>query len=127
MAILRPADLNLYRRLLRQARPYLPHIALIFLLDLLGTPLLLLTPIPLKIAVDNGIGSAPLPRFLGAVLPSFTIRSARWLLLTAAFLQALLVLLGQLQDLRSYIFRTSTGEKLTRHFRSQVVERRQRP
>src|SRR5260370_637846 len=126
MAILRPADLNLYRRLLRQARPYLPHIALIFLLDLLGTPLLLLTPIPLKIAVDNVIGSAPLPRFLGAVLPSFTIRSALWLLLTAAFLQVLLVLLGQLQDVSSYVLRTSTGEKLTLNFRSKLFERLQR-
>ncbi|SRR6266851_1539295 len=58
MPFFRSADLNLYRRLLRQARPSLPHIALIFLLDLFGTPLLLLTPIPLKIAVDNVIGSA---------------------------------------------------------------------
>src|SRR5260370_8578083 len=107
MAILRPADLNLYSRLLRQARPYLPHIALIFLLDLFGTPLLLLTPIPIKIAVDNVIGSAPLPRFLGAVLPSFTIRSPLWLLLTAAFLQVLLVLLGQLQEASAYFLHTS--------------------
>src|SRR5260370_27939594 len=58
MPSFRSADLNLYRGLLRQARPSLPHIALIFLPDLFGTPLLLLTPIPLKIAVDNVIGSA---------------------------------------------------------------------
>src|SRR5258708_4384345 len=119
-------DLNLYRRLLRAARPYWGHIGLIFLLDLLGAPLLLLTPIPVKIAVDNVIGSAPLPRFIGTLLPDFVTRSAMWLLLSAAIMQVLLVLVGQLQDMAGYVLRTSTGEKLTLDFRSQLFERLQR-
>ena len=119
-------DLNLYRRLLRQTRPYWAHIGLIFLLDLLGAPLLLLTPIPVKIAVDNVIGSAPLPRFIGVLLPSFVSRSALWLLLAAAIMQVLLVLIGQLQDMAGYVLRTSTGEKLTLDFRSRLFERLQR-
>ena len=63
-------DLTLYRRLWRQARPYRPHIGGLFLLGLLSTPLALLTPLPLKIAVDSVIGSHPLPRFLDALLPA---------------------------------------------------------
>src|SRR3989441_5428084 len=39
--------LILYRRLLRQARPYWLHIVGVLLLDLLATPLVLLTPLPL--------------------------------------------------------------------------------
>ena len=47
------ADRALFRRLFEQARPYWPHLAAIFLLDLVATPLALLSPVPLKIAVDN--------------------------------------------------------------------------
>ncbi len=120
------SDLKLYRRLLKQTRAYWPQIILIFVLDLVGAPLLLLTPIPLKIAVDNVIGSAPLPHFLAIALPSFIAHSVLWLLFTAAFLQVLLVLLGQLQDMSSYVLRTSTGEKLTLDFRARLFERLQR-
>src|SRR5919199_1454520 len=54
-------DSTLYRRLLRQARPYWPHIVGIFLLSLLESPLALLTPLPLKIAVDSVVSSHHLP------------------------------------------------------------------
>ncbi len=120
------SDLKLYRRLLNQTRAYWPQIGLIFVLDLLSAPLLLLTPIPLKIAVDNVIGSAPLPSFLALVLPAFMARSAIWLLFMAASMQVLLVLLGQLKETSSYVLQTSTGEKLTLDFRSRLFERLQR-
>jgi len=73
MAPARYTDLTLYRRLWRQARPYRPHIGCLFLLSLLSTPLALLTPLPLKIAVDSVIGSQPLPGYL-AVLPQIGSR-----------------------------------------------------
>src|SRR2546422_4837873 len=92
------SDLKLYRRLLQQTRAYWPQIGLIFFLDLLGAPLLLLTPIPLKIAVDNVIGAAPLPRVLAILLPNFMTHSVLWLLFTAAFMQVLLVLISQLKE-----------------------------
>jgi ATP-binding cassette subfamily B protein len=41
----------------------------IFLLDLVATPLALLGPVPLKIAVDTVVGSQPLPPLLRALLP----------------------------------------------------------
>jgi len=120
------SDLRLYRRLLQQTRPFWTHIILIFVLDLLGAPLLLLTPIPLKVAVDNVIGSAPLPHFLAIALPTFMTHSVLWLLLMAAFMQVLLVLLGQLREMSSYVLQTSTGEKMTLDFRSRLFERLQR-
>src|SRR5713101_10137408 len=120
------SDLKLYRRLLSQTSAYWPQIGLIFVLDLLSAPLLLLTPIPLKIAVDNVIGSAPIPSFLTLALPSFMARSAIWLLFTAAFMQVLLVLLGQLKETGSYVLQTSAGEQMTLDFRSKLFERLQR-
>src|SRR5262249_11989531 len=63
------SDAELYRRLLAQARPYWRCIAGFLILDLLGAPLHLLLPVPLKIIVDSVIGNHPLPTFLVYVLP----------------------------------------------------------
>src|SRR5947207_9410526 len=63
-------DLWLYRRLVRLARPYWAHIAAFGLLSLLATPLALLTPLPLKIAVDSAINSHPLPRLFRVFSPA---------------------------------------------------------
>ena len=59
----RYSDLTLYRRLLGQARSCRPHLAGILLLSLLAPPLMLLTPLPLKILVDSVIGSRPVSGF----------------------------------------------------------------
>jgi ATP-binding cassette subfamily B protein len=53
------SDIGLYRRLLLLARPYWLHITAFFLISLLSTPLALLAPLPMKIAVDSGISSNP--------------------------------------------------------------------
>src|SRR5437763_2004726 len=62
-------DLTLYLRLFRCARPCWPHLVGLFLLSLLATPLALLVPLPLKIALDSGLGSRPLPHLLRPFLP----------------------------------------------------------
>jgi len=62
-------DLALYRRLWREARPYWPHLAGMFLLSLLATPIALLVPLPMKIIVDSVLGSHPLPRLVDTLLP----------------------------------------------------------
>ncbi len=54
-------DRGLYRRLIEQMRPYWPHLLGIVILSFLSIPVSLMTPIPLKIAVDSVIGSQPLP------------------------------------------------------------------
>src|SRR5256886_15468167 len=63
-------DVALYRRLLRQARPYWLHLAGLFGIGLLASPLALLDPVPLKIVFDSVLGSHPLPAYVRAVLPS---------------------------------------------------------
>ena len=50
-------DLTLYRRLVEEARPYWVHVAGLLALSLLSAPINLLTPLPLKIAVDSVIVS----------------------------------------------------------------------
>src|SRR5207245_5754009 len=57
-------DLALYRRLARQAAASWHLVAVLFLVSLLASPLALLAPLPLKIAVDSVLGSRPLPGLL---------------------------------------------------------------
>src|SRR5204862_7815578 len=61
---------SVYWRLWQLVRPYWIYIAGMLLLSLLTPPLALLTPLPLKIAVDNIINGHQLPRLLDACLPA---------------------------------------------------------
>jgi ATP-binding cassette subfamily B protein len=126
MAEKRYGDLTIYKRLMKQARPYWLHIAGIFLLGLVGTPLLLLTPVPLKIAVDSVISSGPLPSYLDPFIPDWIADSKASLLVVAAVLQVLVVLLIQAQQLFTYILRAKAGEGLTLQFRSMMFRHAQR-
>jgi ATP-binding cassette subfamily B protein len=117
---------TLYRRLLRQVRPYWPHLGGLFLLSLLSSPLALLTPLPLKIAVDSVIGSHRLPGFLEALLPSAVTRSHTALLAVIAGLFVAIALLSKLQELGSSLLSTYTGEKLVLSFRTRLFGHVQR-
>jgi ATP-binding cassette subfamily B protein len=120
----RCTDLTLYRRLLGQVRPYRAHLAGIFLLNLLSIPLVLLTPLPLKLAVDQVLGARPLPGFLQALLPATASGAA--VLALAAGLTVLIALLSQLQALASSLLSTYTSEKLVLAFRAQLFRHAQR-
>lgn len=120
------ASHHLYRRLLAQVWPYWPSIAGIIVVDLLATPLTLLGPLPLKIAVDTVLEAKPLPPFVSAILPAAVTDSRLWLLGVAAALQVLVVFLTQLQGLGSYVLRTHTGERLTLGFRARLFRHVQR-
>jgi len=126
MTTARYSDRTLYQRLLYQVWPYWRYIAGIFLLDLVATPLSLLGPVPLKIAVDTVIGSQPLPQWLDALLPDPVTHSKLLLLNVAIGLQVLLVLLSQLQGLSTYLLRIHTGERLTLDFRGLLFRHVQR-
>jgi ATP-binding cassette, subfamily B, bacterial len=120
------SDLTLLRRLVRQARPSLPHIVVLLLLGLLSTPLALLTPLPLKIAVDSVIGSRPLPGFLDALLPAAAAGSSTAILILAAGLIVAVTLLSELVDLASSLLSAYTGEKLVLDLRARLFRHAQR-
>ena len=117
---------GLVRRVLAMARRYWPHLAVILLLDLLATPLALLAPLPLKLAVDHVVGSAPLPSFLDAVVPE-SVRSSRiGLLGLAAALQIGILLLVHLRDIAWYVLRARASEGVTLAFRERLFRHAQR-
>lgn len=126
MATLDHADLTLYRRVLRQAWPYWPHIGGIFLLDLLASPLALLTPLPLKIIVDSVVGSHRLPRALTILLPSMAHASHTAILVLAVCLYLIIALADELQQLAGALLSTYTGELLILDIRAHLFRQVQR-
>lgn len=116
---------GLSRRFLSEVRPYWGSLLLIFAVDLLATPLMLLAPVPLKIAVDNVLGAQPLPSYVDVLLPD-ALSSGANLLLAAAILQVLVVGLAQLQQLGSYVLRVRTGEAMTQALRERLFAHAQR-
>ena len=119
-------DLTLFRRVLKQVKPFWPYFAAIFLLDLLTTPLTLLVPVPLKIAVDSVIGATPLPKIIDPVVPEFIVNSKHSLLIFAVVMQVLIVLFIQLRGLLDYFLRTKAGEHMTLNFRARLFHQSQR-
>ncbi len=119
-------DLALYRRLLRQARPYWLHLAALFGIGLLASPVALLNPVPLKIVVDSVLGTRPLPRLLGSILPASLTQSAETILGLAIALLLLVAVVNQLQSLANKYMQTYVGERLVLGFRAQLVQQAQR-
>jgi ATP-binding cassette subfamily B protein len=119
-------NLLLYRRLWKQAAPYWRYLLAIFCLSLLSPPLALLTPLPLKIAVDSVIGNRPLPSFLDFLLPEYLKTSQMALLLFVTALMIGVTLLTQARDYANSLLTTYAGEKMLRGFRAQLFRHVQR-
>ena len=113
-------------RLWEEVRPYYWNLAALFLFSLLGTALALLTPLPLKIAVDNVISSRPLPSFLAALLPAAITGSKGALLAVAVALVMGVALLNQLREFAASVLAAYTGEKMLRGIRAKLFRHLQR-
>jgi ATP-binding cassette subfamily B protein len=113
-------------RIFAEAAPYRRVMLGLFLLSLLTTPLSLLGPVPLKIAVDSVLGSEPVPAILQPVVPAWLEASSLRLLAFAAVLQVLIVLLAGLQTLASSVSQTIVSERITLGFRARLLRHVQR-
>jgi ATP-binding cassette subfamily B protein len=122
----RYTDREIYRRVLGAARPYWGHIVGIFLLTLLATPIALLAPLPLKIAVDSVLGDEPLPGFLEDVVPASVQDSTTALLGFTVCLLVVIELLSRLQSLSTKLLRTYTSERLALRLRASLFRHAQR-
>ena len=119
-------ELTLYRRLLRQARPYWLHLAGLFGIGLLASPIALLNPVPWKIVIDSVLGAKPLPSYLQPFLPMAATRSPAGALGVAIGLLLVVAGLSQLQALANKVVRKYVGEGLVLSFRATLVEQAQR-
>jgi ATP-binding cassette subfamily B protein len=108
-----------------QAKPYWPHVSAFLLLSLVSTPLALLAPLPLKIAVDSVIDSRPAPRFVSALIPGAGDDPAVLLALLAGMV-VLVALLTQLHGLATTLLKAYVGERLIIDLRSRLFRHAQR-
>jgi ATP-binding cassette, subfamily B, bacterial len=122
----RDSQLALYRRLLLQARPYWVHLLAALSLNLLSSPLALLAPLPLKLAVDSVLGSQAIPDFLQALFPGLAQASDTALLLFAVGLLLAITLLRQSQGVVNWVLYTYTSERLLQDFRAKLFRHVQR-
>lgn len=114
----------MFLRVLRESRSCWPHLAAIAILSLLSLPFTLLYPLPLKIVVDNALGSQPLPGWLLRILPATGTREDALIIAIAVLLA--IALLTNLQGLLSWWLQTYTGEKLVWDFRARLLNHVQR-
>ena len=126
MTARRYSNFTLYRLLLRQARPYLHYVGVIFLLSLLSVPLALLAPLPIKIAVDSILGSEPLPAFLDSLLPGTATSSGTAMIVLVAGLVVAIALMSELVELARSLLSEYAGEKLILGFRTRLFDHAQR-
>jgi ATP-binding cassette, subfamily B, bacterial len=122
----RLTDPQILRRLLQQARPLVPLLLGMFLLQMLATPLTLLIPLPVKIAVDHVIGSLPLPWFLDVVIPASVGGSKGSMLILAVGLMVAVTFLLQAQNVANHMAESYLSEKLVLSFRSRLFRHAQR-
>ncbi|OLD93520.1 MAG: xenobiotic-transporting ATPase [Cyanobacteria bacterium 13_1_40CM_2_61_4] len=120
------SDVLVVRRLLGEARPSWPLIGALFLLSLLSSPLALLMPLPLKIAVDSVIGSRSLPSVVAPFVPDDIARSPELLLAFLVGLLLMVVLLTQLQVLAVSVLGAFINERLVLGFRTRLFDHVQR-
>jgi ATP-binding cassette subfamily B protein len=121
------SDFSLYLRLLREAKDFWPHIAALFFIGLLATPLTLLNPVPLKLALDCVLGSTPWPESLHWILPSTESESfTRYALVLVASLYVAIALGRLTLELAFAMLRAYAGEKLVLAFRARLFRHVQR-
>lgn len=119
-------DVGLCLRLLREARAYYSHLCLFFIVSLLATPVALLTPYPLKMAIDSGLGETPLPVAISAIVPQSVTGSPTAILALSAILVVLVMLITQIHWVASALLRTIISERMLLDFRAKLFRHVQR-
>jgi ATP-binding cassette, subfamily B, bacterial len=112
--------------MVRLARPCWPHLSAITFLGLLSTPLSLLVPLPLKIAVDTVIGEQAMPSWIHIWAPHAWYATKASSLMFAAGLLLAIAVLSSVQSLLSWLLQTYTGERLVHDLRAQLLWHAQR-
>lgn len=120
-------DTQLFRRILQQAKPYRFQIGLYFGLSMLATPLALLSPVPMKLVVDNVIGRDAIPQWLDYFIPDAVEQSTSSLLLFSILFFFLIKFLSIIQKLYTgNILYSKITENILLDFRSKLLSYAQR-
>ncbi len=114
------------RRSLREMRPYRWSIALLFLVSLAAAPLAIITPLPVKLFVDNIVGSQPLPAYLTFFAPDPSQVSKDYVIVLAIGILLGGTVLSYLQNLLNIWLTNRVGNRMTTDMRVRLFRQMQR-
>jgi ATP-binding cassette, subfamily B, bacterial len=115
---LKPRRSLLYGRIAEQARACRGLLAGVFLLSLASTPLALLAPVPLKIAVD-ALTNGHVPQFAERILPQADPAASG--VLSAVGIMLCLGMIVNVQGMFNWRLGTITGETLVWNLRAKLL------
>jgi len=98
----------------------------VFAVSLTAIPLTLITPLPIKIIVDNVLGTRPLPNYLKAIIPSSSQGSTQVLVLVAIGILLVGTILGNAQQLLNVWATNKVGNRITLDMRARLFRQMQR-
>jgi ATP-binding cassette subfamily B protein len=117
---------QLIKKIIIQARPYWLSIIVFFLLTLLATPIALMKPVAMKIVIDSGFGSSPLPGFLTMWFPDTFLYSFDAVIIIAIAVMVLVAIIDNINGYLIWLLTTYAGEKLVLNFRLLLFDHIQR-
>jgi ATP-binding cassette subfamily B protein len=118
--VVKASSYRIYLRALKETRAFWPHLGLILFMGLLGAPLGLLTPLPMKIIVDSVVGGAPAPSWLDPALFGLEPRA---LFPLAVGLTVALAFATLGHRLVEWLFREWVAERIVHAFRVKLFRK----
>lgn len=112
------------RKLWDEVRPYWARVLAAFLVSLVAIPLTLVVPLPIKIIVDNVLGTQPLPSYLRFFVPASSPKE-NFVIAAIAILLASAVL-NYTQGLVDIWTTSKVGNKITLDMRARLFRQLQR-
>lgn len=119
-------DFTLYKRLTLQARRCWPHLGFIGLLTFVYTPLKLMVPVPLAIAVDSVIGEQQLPNWLQSTTPESWQGSTTSMLWLAIGILIFVGVMTAVLNISLYLLKCWTSQRMILDFRALLFGHAQR-
>src|SRR5215831_2735597 len=116
----------MFSQALRDLRPYSWPLVVLLIVSLSAVPITLITPLPLKILVDNVVNSQPLPGYLSILSSSGSQLSKNSVLWVAVGLLLVVAFLTYFQNLVNVWASSKVGNGMTLDARDRLFRQMQR-
>ena len=117
---------GMLRRVFAELKPYSMSIIVLLVVSLSAIPITLITPLPIKLTVDNIIGSSTLPGYVTFLLPGGLQASKDYVLWLALGILVGSTLLTYLQNLVNVWLTNKIGNRMTLDVRDRLFRQMQR-
>ncbi len=112
--------------LISEVRPYVRSIIFVFAVSLTAIPPALITPLPIKIIVDNVLETRPLPNYLKVIVGGSSQDSTQFLVLIAIGILLASTILNNGQQLLNVWATNKVGNRITLDVRARLFRQMQR-